>query len=383
MMSNTAAGSPHSLCVRISHLRRIAFLSVLSTVVVMLLLNRTLAIEVVLDFQNVPAGEFSEQVLVPDGLGGYFALIPAFNPGSTYSIVDESGDRELRLADLGRESGSAALDIYHTGAFFTVVSGGEYEALPTASRGFFFYEGFSDGEDVSTVEDTPMVFDNRHVSKADLNVNGFAVPFPGTNLTVDVDDLHFDVSPPPPGVVIPTVTSARFVEEPNYADPATKGYTTFAMRVTATFDWTLGQLEIDLDSGHMRHLNQFGPIGVVLGLGDTGVFGPTDVIGDLSTTSFANVLQLTETDTFFSVEWSDLAGIDLGEFDVAAVTLSDDANGTLTFTSTHRNGQEIQDVLQIVNGRIIPEPAGLVLGLAFLFFTIQCRLVSVNSEREP
>jgi len=324
-----------------------------------ILLPEANAVVVTMDFQNAPVGRFTEQLIIPDGIGGFFALLPRVGRGSrgaSYEIVDKSGDRELRVSERRNTSGSARLDIFHTGFFFTPISGGDYEALPSANRGDFRYRGFFDLDPVSTVEDTPIVFDRISGS---LTVAG--IPFlPGRELTVDVDNLLFDISPPIPGVVLPARNSVEIVQEPRYADPSFEGFSTFAMRVDSLFDWGAARLEIDLESGQMRHADQFGPIADSFELSDTGIFGPTEVIGDLSTRqSQIQIFEFTESPQFFSASWLNQSNVDLGMFDIATITLSNDANGTLTFESTYANREIITETLRIVNGRIVPEPDGL------------------------
>jgi len=152
----------------------------------------------VMDFQLAPVGPFTGPLVVPDGLGGAFTLTPAGHSGSSYEIVDESGDRELRLSDVGSTPGSFLVRITHSLGNFTQISGGEYEALPGLAGGEFIYQRltvtiFSDTNPISTVESTPITFGTQ-VPTSEARFRGNGSFSASTDISVDFDDLQFEVN---------------------------------------------------------------------------------------------------------------------------------------------------------------------------------------------
>jgi hypothetical protein len=179
-------------------------------------------------------------------------------------------------------------------------------------------------------------------------------------------------------------TTTTFVEEDaaTFADAALTGFTTWAMRVDADTDWTNADMRINLTAGTMNHIESSGfgggPESNPQGLGDTAVFDPS-AIGDITGGPGANTaVDHTETPTTFEGNWFNTATDNIGTFDIAMITLSGDAQGTLVYrtisgSSVEEGGFTIGSVptFTILNGQIrslpIPEPTTLALaGLALV-----------------
>lgn len=155
------------------------------------------------------------------------------------------------------------------------------------------------------------------------------------------------------------------------------GFNTFAMRVTSDTDWTNADLSIDLTSGNVVHLPPpfLGSPNGVNGLGDTAGIAPTNVLGDLTggfngTAGFAGAH--VESPTSFSSSWFTTETDDIGTFDIAIITLTPDAEGTILWRTIA--GSEVEDggfggsaaKHVIVGGQIIPVPEPGTLALAGL-----------------
>ena len=328
----------------------------------LLLVSRASSAEFVLDFEDWPLGPWTEQRVVPDGHGGFFALTPENTDDgtdTTYTIVAGGTGKELRLFDRGG-SGSAELTIRHSKSRFTPVSGGEYRAPFAAPTGWFFYRAFDgfvfEAEAPFPSNHTPINLNRKQLTSfATLSANPIAIP---NELTIDLDNLHFDIEET--SETLSGSNRITFIEEPLYADGALEGFTTFAMRLDATFDWIQAELSIDLSEGSMNHLPSPFPFADVIGNGDTAVFGATTVVGDYSTRESPLVLSgFVETETEFYVGWSDSQHLN-GQGDIGMITLTDDANGTLSYTARHANGT-YSEKLTITDGQIIPEPPSGIL----------------------
>ena len=148
---------------------------------------------------------------------------------------------------------------------------------------------------------------------------------------------------------------------------------TWAMRVVADTDWTNSDMVISLSSGSMIHIPSTGfgggPESNPQGLGDTAVFNPSPV-GDITGGPGANTaVDHTESATEFSASWFNTDTDDTGTFDIAMVTISNDANGTLLFRTI--SGSDVEEggftigstpIFRVINGRIdVPEPTTLAL----------------------
>jgi len=148
------------------------------------------------------------------------------------------------------------------------------------------------------------------------------------------------------------------------------------MRVEADTDWTNSDMTIELTSGSMNRIESAGfaggPEAGPQGLGDTAVFSPVSSLGDITGGAGANTaVDHTETPNTFSASWFNTATDDIGTFDIAMITLSDDANGSLRFRTI--SGAEVEEgrftvgsqpVNFIRNGCIgpcIPEPSTATL----------------------
>ena len=147
-------------------------------------------------------------------------------------------------------------------------------------------------------------------------------------------------------------------------------YNIWEMRVTTGADWTNTRLDITLDTGQMFNVDAFiveqpdavkagtpnlaydtwvtvpEGAGAPVAIGGTPVQGPTE----------------------FGVSWGNLNTTDIGTFDIAQITLSADAAGTLSARNFQAGAPE--DVYGahavIRNGMIVPEPASafvLLLGV--------------------
>lgn len=135
-----------------------------------------------------------------------WTLTPSSTSGTTYSIVDKGGDKELRLTDVGSTPGSFVLNISHSEGAFTQISGGNYEAGAALGIGHFRYQRelmtiYSDTNPISTATDTAISFGAQPATTtAKLSGNGLFSS--GTNIQVDVDDLVFSVSPEPSSSIL-------------------------------------------------------------------------------------------------------------------------------------------------------------------------------------
>ena len=187
-------------------------------------------------------------------------------------------------------------------------------------------------------------------------------------------------------------TITRFVEINNGAfnDAGLAGFRTYAMRVESDTDWTNADIRIDLTSGTFNHIESSGfaggPEAAPQSLGDTAVFDPSPV-GDITGGPGANLaVPHTESATSFSASWFNTTPDDIGTFDIAMITLSKDANGTLLFRTI--SGALVEEggftigsrpiTPNIINGcigRCIPEPSTATLLL------ICCVLPAVARRR--
>ncbi len=131
-------------------------------------------------------------------------------------------------------------------------------------------------------------------------------------------------------------TSFVPVQSGNFDDPSLPGYTTYAYRVDAPTDWTNTDLKITLSSGRLNHLSptMYGSTNGPNGLGDSAAMAPLNELGDL-TSGFHGTVgfvgEHVETPTQLWTSWFTTNTDDLGTFDIAMISLSDDANGTLDF----------------------------------------------------
>jgi len=176
-----------------------------------------------------------------------------------------------------------------------------------------------------------------------------------------------------------TTTSFVQVSTGTFNDAALTGFSTWAMRVNADTDWTNADMTIELTSGSMNHIESGGfaggPEAGPQGLGDTAVFSPVTTLGDITAGAGANTaVDHTETPNTFSGSWFNTETTDIGDFDIAMITLSDDANGSLLYRTisgalVEEGGFTIgsKSVVVIRNGAIVPEPTTLALaGLALV-----------------
>jgi len=176
--------------------------------------------------------------------------------------------------------------------------------------------------------------------------------------------------------VMAGVPSTSFVKVDTGAfdDASLTGFTTWAMRVEADTDWTNADMVIELTSGTFNHIESTGfgggPVPDVQGYGDTAMFDPIYTLGNLNNGFTGPNLPAgwEESDTLFSGSWFDTATTDTGIFDIAMVTISNDANGTLNWRTIAGSDVEERGFggagigLPISNGSIgVPEPASLVL----------------------
>ncbi|MEO2046225.1 MAG: PEP-CTERM sorting domain-containing protein [Pirellulales bacterium] len=171
-----------------------------------------------------------------------------------------------------------------------------------------------------------------------------------------------------------TVTNFVPVNTGIFDDPGLTGFTTWAMRVTSTTDWTNADLVINLDSGSLNHVAPafLGSPNGVNGYGDTAGMAPADNLGDI-TGGFNGVVGFAgtheESPTTINTSWFTTETNDIGTFDVGMVTLSSDANGSLRFRTVA--GTDVEDggigigsgiLFYIIDGAIrVPEPTTLVL----------------------
>ena len=194
------------------------------------------------------------------------------------------------------------------------------------------------------------------------------------------------------------VPSTQFVQinTGTFDNAGLAGFSTWAMRVTADTDWTNADLDIELTSGTMNHIAPAflgNPEGTG-GFGDTAGLAPTVVNGDLTggfNGTYSNA-QHSESTTEFLSKWFTTNTDDIGTFDVAMITISDDANGALRFRTLSGADADASTwdpkdpvtgnraggipFIAITNGIIgVPEPTSLVmasLGLVGLYGT-RCR----------
>jgi len=186
-------------------------------------------------------------------------------------------------------------------------------------------------------------------------------------------------------------TSTTFVLVANgLYDSAGDGNNTYAMRVTADTDWTNADLSVALNTGSLGHVAPpfLGSANAVNGFGDTAGHAPTLANGDL-TGGFNGVYgpagTHVEDGQNLSTSWFTTETNDIGTFDIAMVTVSPDANGTILFRTISGSAVEnggftgaIGDPAKFVitDGSIvvIPEPASLVLaGLGLIGVAIRRR----------
>ena len=144
-------------------------------------------------------------------------------------------------------------------------------------------------------------------------------------------------------------------------------------------DWTDARLDIELTSGSLYNHPLFGNddppmaalVAVYPDLGyDTFVQRPNGEaarkVDELIWDGGEFKLLPKITDTSMHVSWFDSVRTDPGTWTLARITLSDDANGTLDFTTYDVAHAYILvvpffDPLYIRNGEIVPEPATLSL----------------------
>ncbi|MFC5051358.1 hypothetical protein ACFPK9_12135 [Rubritalea spongiae] len=162
--------------------------------------NLFAATTVTLDFQSAALGSFTSAtpLQVADGIGGTWTLTPSTTPGTTYSIIDKGGDRELRLTDIGSTAGSFVIDITHSSGAFTQLSGGTYEATIGLNIGNFTYQNgsyliFSDSNPISTAIDSPITFGAQTPTNF-ARFTGNGIFSSGSNVQIDIDELVFSVS---------------------------------------------------------------------------------------------------------------------------------------------------------------------------------------------
>ncbi len=188
--------------------------------------------------------------------------------------------------------------------------------------------------------------------------------------------------PDPPSGTPGTTTEFVPVQSGKFDEAGLEGFTTFAMRVTATTDWTNADLKVQLTSGTLRQLEGPAPFGGTAkiagpaGFGDTAVFGPNSSDDDLVSGLLYPQLAVdhVETDTEFAASWFNTSTDDIGTFDIAMITLSDDATGTIVFRTiagTHveeggfTRGASV--TFEVRDGQIvglvsaIPEPSAILL----------------------
>jgi len=133
-------------------------------------------------------------------------------------------------------------------------------------------------------------------------------------------------------------TCTRFVEVKTgtFNDASLSGFTTYAMRVEADTDWTNADMTIELTSGSMNHIEiaafAGGPEANPQGFGDTAVFSPLFAVGDIAGSPGTNAaVAHTEGAQDFEASWFNTATDDVGVFDIAMITISNDADGALIF----------------------------------------------------
>ncbi|MEO2048118.1 MAG: PEP-CTERM sorting domain-containing protein [Pirellulales bacterium] len=169
------------------------------------------------------------------------------------------------------------------------------------------------------------------------------------------------------------VSEVVLVETGVFDNPGLAGFSTYAIRVTADTDWTNADLNVSLVSGTLNHVAPafLGSPNGVNGFGDTAGMAPTTVNGDI-TGGFNGVAGFagdhTETPTTILSSWFTTETDDIGTFDIAMITISNDANGSLNWRTIAGNDVENRgfggtgEGLPIINGAIgIPEPTSIAL----------------------
>ena len=159
------------------------------------------------------------------------------------------------------------------------------------------------------------------------------------------------------------------------------GYVTQDMNLSTDSDWLSAQLLIVLDSGSVYHDTLFGghfttnpPTPDQITFQPTLEFETYLTSGENVDTSIASISggavdlggQITETfdETGIVIGWSTNATDDIGDLMLARITLSDDANGTWKVRVSNLNDGPILPLGPVVNGRLVPEPATIMV-LAF------------------
>ncbi len=170
------------------------------------------------------------------------------------------------------------------------------------------------------------------------------------------------------------------------------GFIANQLTLTTTNDWTAAALLIELTSGSIyQEFDGFGGNGTTLGPtnplgfatipslewdtymdgnaapGAVGVIAIAGAGGDAG----GDVQQFDSVQVDISWNSNGAIGTDIGANALGQFTLSPDANGTLTISTTEADvpGRSTENFL-VVNGAVVPEPASLALlglgGLAFL-----------------
>ncbi|MCH2114699.1 MAG: PEP-CTERM sorting domain-containing protein [Pirellulales bacterium] len=170
-----------------------------------------------------------------------------------------------------------------------------------------------------------------------------------------------------------TTTSFPLVSNGVFDNGGLAGFSTYAMRVTSTTDWTNADLEISLSEGSLNHVAPafLGSTVGVNGLGDTAGLAPTAVLADLTggfNGTFSSAGAHVESATDFSSSWFTTAGGDIGTFDIGMITLSSDAVGTIAYRTIAGSAVEnggwagSPATFRIEGGAIVvPEPTSLML----------------------
>ncbi len=171
-------------------------------------------------------------------------------------------------------------------------------------------------------------------------------------------------------------TMTEFVELSSsiFVDTELDGFTTYAMRVVADTDWTNADIRIDLTSGQLNHVPPTHPLfsaqtAKFNGRGDTATISPIPPFLHRSSPAFYVTTSAfyagghVETPTTFQSSWFDVDTDSIGTFDIALITISDDANGKLRFRTI--SGQLVEEggyslgtspTWTIHNGAVLPVP---------------------------
>ena len=181
-------------------------------------------------------------------------------------------------------------------------------------------------------------------------------------------------------------TTSEWIEVSNgkFDDAGLADFRTYALRVTADTDWTNADIDVSLSGGTLNHLTPpfLGSDNGVNGFGDSAGMAPTVVLGDV-TGGFNGVVGFAgahvESSTSLNSSWFTTETDDIGTFDIAMLTISSDANGSINWRTIASSEVEergfggLGEGMLIINGLIgIPEPTSLTLaglGLAALFGT--------------